>query len=837
MAKDLEKTWFTTEEAENITGYDSRSFTRRIREGKIKNYKKEGKNYLIHKDVIQEYIQEKELIESNYISYKDTASLLGKKLKTIQELASQGVFTDTRKFGVNSYISKTEVEKHLRRMMTTISTTEVSEITGLSWRDISLLIKRDVLVAEQVNNYLWYVDKNSFHNFIEEIRQGYTVDDICSELNIDQQEVKRFVEIDWLKMYDIKGLGLRTRKDDYKSFIDKKEKLYSVQDICKEFDLKPGVVRSSIILKGLVNGYLENNQLYVVPKEEMKRFASTLEGIRLIHFGKEDYYKYFSEFTDALYKLTKYKDTVGLYKIWAKEKINKSKANYKKNFVNFLTRTIENLNNALSKEIYKYNDKELDILFKDESVKLTAKDIEIISGFLVYCKRKRECSFTDAYSINSIIDKKKSIDKIIYSKIDWVTYCTHLTDMDKHKKKAIEKRRYAETWLFMLLHLSLAWRSSDIIKMPNVALELVNINDFDWFENNDFNLQIAQDIINNVRRRSIGINTDKTGAKTHFVIGLTVPTALAFVICELHRRKSSKNNESLLSLKRYRTADFRMVLGDGIPMFSSLKCNRTLLTYLFETAVNTEGKAHIAYQLSSYARSHKYYLDRPNDITSVYLITTNTDASVENMAVHLFERGFFGWQIGLMLNLIYNTDEWNFQDKTEMIKSFNETLYPIAVESISEYANTRHEEAKSLLNELMVLPIEKLKQKLEDIAQFKSPALIEYSQCIKGLKNCPYNKSTACLGCKYLIPTNYILEIVNVDLLDLLERLDQTPMSEKAKRIKYTHMINRLMFILLDFKRAYMNFDSNYIQSFINLDIIKEKYQRLEFTKFFSIKG
>ena len=88
-----------------------------------------------------------------------------------------------------------------------------------------------------------------------------------------------------------------------------------------------------------------------------------------------------------------------------------------------------------------------------------------------------------------------------------------------------------------------------------------------------------------------------------------------------------------------------------------------------------EGKADIAYQLlCSVARSHKSYINKANDITSVYLITTNTDASPDNISLHLFERGFFGWQIGLMLNLVYDTKDWRLEDKTAMIKKVNSRI-------------------------------------------------------------------------------------------------------------------------------------------------------------------
>ncbi len=671
------------------------------------------------------------------------------------------------------------------------------------------------------------------------MKNGYTVEDICSILNIDTIEVNRLAKIGWIKLYDIKDIGTRISKEAFEDYLKKKEELCTVQDISREYNLLEGVVRKSIILKGLVNGQIDNNFLYFVRREEVVRFFETLEGIKLFYYGKENYNEFFNKFIEAILNITEYKDTVTLYRDWAKDKINKSKATNKKNFVNYMVIAIEKLSGALVKELYRYIDDEIKALIGNKEIGFSTRDIEIVVGFLTYCKRKRkeQCLFVDDYNINTIINKDKPIEKVLYSKAEWVSYCTHLTDINKHKEKAIAKRKYAETWLFILLHLSLAWRSVDVKKMPNIPLELVGIDDFSWFDEHDFTLEIAQTIINNVKRRAIGVKADKNGQNAHLVIGLTVPTAIAFVICELHRRKAEKNNNLILSFKKYQTGDFKLVLGDELTNFGSLKCNRTLQTYQFETAVNREGKAHIAYQLCSVARSHKSYINKANDITSVYLITTNTDASPDNISLHLFERGFFGWQIGLMLNLVYDTKDWRLEDKTAMIKKVNSEFSPIASDSISEYVYTRHTEAESLLKELMLLPKEQIRNKLEEIAQFKSPAIIDYSQCIKGIKNCPYStKTISCLGCKYLIPTNYILEIVNVTLSDLMERLNKTKMSDTTKRIKYTYMIHKLMFILTDFRRAYKNFDINYIKSFIDLDKLKEDYMRLEETKFLKIK-
>lgn len=164
------------------------------------------------------------------------------------------------------------------------------------------------------------------------------------------------------------------------------------------------------------------------------------------------------------------------------------------------------------------------------------------------------------------------------------------------------------------------------------------------------------------------------------------------------------------------------------------------------------------------------------------------------------------------------------------------------VDSLSKYAVTRHEQSVSLLNELMSVPKDTLKNKLKEISKLQSPSLLNHSQCIAGVKNCPYlkevehNLETPCLGCKNRIDTNYILDIVNVELFTLINRLNETPSTDKTSRIKYTHMIRTLSYILMDFKLAYDKYDPGYIRSFIDLDKLRSCFRKLEQTKFLQVK-
>ena len=74
------------------------------------------------------------------------------------------------------------------------------------------------------------------------MKNGYTVEDICSILNIDTIEVNRLAKIGWIKLYDIKDIGTRISKEAFEDYLKKKEELCTVQDISREYNLLEGVL-------------------------------------------------------------------------------------------------------------------------------------------------------------------------------------------------------------------------------------------------------------------------------------------------------------------------------------------------------------------------------------------------------------------------------------------------------------------------------------------------------------------------------------------------------------------------------------------------------------------
>ena len=122
---------------------------------------------------------------------------------------------------------------------------------------------------------------------------------------------------------------------------------------------------------------------------------------------------------------------------------------------------------------------------------------------------------------------------------------------------------------------------------------------------------------------------------------------------------------------------------------------------------------------------------------------------------------------------------------------------------------------------------------MEKLLSCKLPSKINHTQCIRS-NNCPYPLNTQCYSCKYSIPTNYTLLIINNKLIDALDKLNLCELSDTGDRIYYSHIILKLLRIVQEAKKDFISFDAEneaYINTFLNIKIIKEKFNHICDTK------
>jgi hypothetical protein len=250
--------------------------------------------------------------------------------------------------------------------------------------------------------------------------------------------------------------------------------------------------------------------------------------------------------------------------------------------------------------------------------------------FLEFCTGKGLCSFSKSYAITPLPVE----DREMYSPEQFLAYYNYVRDVDIHIEQAIQSRDYAVTWLYVLMHVIDAWRPSDIVKMPNIALEACNLQTFDQLRKTKITQEQAQAVINHLYKRVERMYISKTGALGHFLVNqdMIVPTATVLVITEIHRR--IENDKQLVRLGRRRFTHFEKenhfrLFFDKRPDlvdFQSRKMNRTLLTYFFYSVVDGKGNADIAYELSQRMRGHT-----DKNSTATYIQAVNKDGSIERV--------------------------------------------------------------------------------------------------------------------------------------------------------------------------------------------------------------
>lgn len=810
---DLEKEWYNIAETSNIVGLSKQSIRRDIKAGRIENIKRQGKLFFINKEEVLSLFD----LTNNYYTTAETAKLMNRSGSAVIDMAST-VDIKTRIYKKAMYFEKNKIDELSDFLKNTLTLSETAKKYNTYLGLIRFLVDENLVKSIRINNKD-FIDITSMDNVLKEIQNSFYLNDIS---DITMRHLKAFKSGCKGKTIEIltEELGITHRIIHN---LLKKEKLFGY----KFGDKKGGCT-------------------YFIPQEEVDNFFNTIEGIKIRYHATDEVYKMHSELMECIMKSTKYaKDTLEIFREWSMTRLTKSTArlDLKRMSVSQYVDVATVLSENLVHEIWECDENEMSNLRK----KIKENSIQqVFSKFYSYIQTVKTCK-TDATSYTAKVNSNDNDKEKIYSVEEWLMIKDYLVDLNKHIENAKKDARYAQSWLFAILHLSLAWRSNDFLQINAIPVKEIlsceNIEEFDFFK---LTQTQAQQVVNALRTTCIPIVAHKNGQEAHMIFPpqLIVSTAVAICISEIHRFKNNRFKNKQGKLIMYKAMNNTVVndclFPNDLPKFVSLKCNRSKQTYSFITASNTTGRAHIAYSLTGFSRSHKPKVTGVNESTMAYLIITDTTIDAKHIGKHLFERGIFGWQVQLMLGVLecYNQD--TLEQRTMRIKELSNKYSPTVMESMSNYLTIGSDDVKQLVDELMTLSGDELTKKLIEICEFKSPAFLNYTQCMKGTSNCKYLEGKVkCLGCRYNIPTNYVLEIVNERLNETLDLIDQTHEADKIKLMKYTYIIRQLMFIIMDFRRCTKEyFEDDYIKSFIDLKSISHRFQSLEQTgKILQIEG
>ncbi len=442
---------------------------------------------------------------------------------------------------------------------------------------------------------------------------------------------------------------------------------------------------------------------------------------------------------------------------------------------------------------------------------ITSKDIPItyvryLGYYLTYLKENKLLDIDITIKVKQGTKMKKDGD--FYSLEEWSNFVNLAVDIDKHIQKAMNNITYAKCWLYLLLHLCLAWRKSDILSIP--ALDnLLDVEKYDlsWFEENVFDMKDANYIISNTKLAVEQYRTQKTNAYKHFNIpdSFKLPVSIAIIIVEQWRRRMK--TESLFGKDSFsNTLILTNYLGELMNKFSSIKANRTLLSFVDNLAEEVKVSEYV--KISTYMRSHKTNYYNMSDTTSVYLHSMYSDTELNEVTIQLYDRGMFGWLYDSLLKAAED-EKVTKEEQTDLIVQMKQGISADKLEQLSELLYQQSITKERVINEIMKLSHDEIKNIIKKLADGSLTSKQDGVLCIRE-NNCKYPVRTDCMNCEYSIPTIYTLLAVCTELNNIFQK--KIP-SCQYDRIRTMDKMLKLYSVI---KEAENTFGEEYVNSYID---------------------
>ncbi|MCR8659170.1 hypothetical protein [Paenibacillus endoradicis] len=444
--------------------------------------------------------------------------------------------------------------------------------------------------------------------------------------------------------------------------------------------------------------------------------------------------------------------------------------------INCLLSVAKNME-RIKKEVYSYGNDEIRSFMESITVRTHKYKFYL---FLKFLSQQRMCKF-EMSKIKNPQPKKKSHDLAneddIFTFEELKSIYEYTNDINHHVNSSVDSYLYSSTWLFVLLHLSNAWRSGDIVNTPKVFPEDIGIKDIRYFQiGKAITLAQGQLIINQLRNYELRIS--KTNIKRSFYcnIDLVIPIATAMCINEFHRRESEFYTERLMNFLTENNQpspwNIKLFFSSSDKFenlkFGNRKMNKSILTHLYYSIQRNYGDGNSAFMIVAKLRGHV------SDITKEYINKTSEFGEITKA---LFNRGEFGFLYNELMNVI-SEEKKSFFDQTLEIQKVRSVLSPKLIEIIIGYIQTvendkfsivspmereiNFQELNDLENERLEV-IEKVKQLtpseafelVRKIYLRELPSKEKHIQCLTYPGCFRESNQFDCKSCKYSIP-NYM---------------------------------------------------------------------------------
>ncbi|EPY7705668.1 hypothetical protein OWO78_01210 [Bacillus pacificus] len=813
----------------------------------------------------------------SYVYYKNLNLLAEEGIIHIKTLKYPLLTLDNKEYQhAIQYIKKSEIIKILDEY---VSTNEFLRMASIGYshaigivnkfniRKIQFIKKKEntFYKKEDIKAFLKYREKTVG----EKIRLNAADEnliikqDTCKILNLNSYNYKKFLEEDLLKIHEKAGRNIFFVKEEVlalKKRIEKideslKSKYYTRNEIFKEYGINVDAIKEDIktievplLVRG-ISRYLFNKCLYL-KKDIIKEYERRNERLNI-------YLDRGSIYDNVLYRLEaegiefsdRCKETELLWFEFIRFKSNlyagRNNASKDSRVLEYFVATKILAERLVEKEIFMCSTKELNLMFFNQNTGMRIK--KPIYIFL------KELGKTDGYpsckksfKLNEInspykAESKKKNQVNVYTPEEYKEFFNYISDLVIHKDRAIQSvkedidkfvnggyknkyfNRYDSVWLYMLVHLNNAWRHWDCTEIPRINFEGTNIDgSIEWLQNNNISMEDAKKVVRKLQIKNL--KHSKTGAERYFYCSeqLTLPVAYAAVLCEIRTRLLNPLSESLIdfrtknrALTSYPYKKFFCDFSEPDLKFSSLKMNRTFITFAFNIINKYKNSAH-EIEVLKFLRNHKSL-----ETTNMYIYISQRD--IDFLSNQIFSRDYFGFIADGFADILFGATQ-DITERTMQISVIYEKIgKDLRLEGIADtlmYLSKQESIVKDIIHGLDEQVTHNMYNMLNSGILYSKTRDV---QCLLSAEDCMYPNRETCIGCPFAIYNFYALSAITERILKHIVRLVE---NKEISRYKGDNERDAILFIkdLKLFKEAEAKFGPC-IYEFFNMS--QEKFESM----------
>lgn len=440
----------------------------------------------------------------------------------------------------------------------------------------------------------------------------------------------------------------------------------------------------------------------------------------------------------------------------------------------------------LDHEITDYDESEIHALITKANQELSLAGMYQLTDFL---NMASQASWSYQFQSRQIVKTENSAYSLEhFAVMAYTVFNTESWLEHRLVEKAVEKRKYAELWLFVALHFVCAVRKTDLARLPVPALP---------YEPQEVRARILQNRFAASEARSISeelmfrlemkpMKPNKTrrsgnvpNVKLFIPESALVPFGIILALSLSWREPDDpfvSSNVEIPDMRAFFGADFAAAVGEK--RFLSRRANKAYLQGIELAADAETGVQPKGYMLAALARSHKGGIGQLAETTDVYLRDASFSGyTPEFILREMFERGIFGFIPALLLENYAGREylELDVTSQTQLIKAIG--LDALQLETITSSVMKSFHKAEVIVRSLVLErggEPRRLAGILQNIAAGAAPSKQPEYLCLRTAAGYPCFSPdrSCCIGCGYEIYTKSAMHLLTKEYVRLSRAMD-----------------------------------------------------------------